>query len=187
LPKKTTAIITEKKCDYIIGVKKNQPTLYRQIQEAFENNELIDSCMIEMQKNKGRAEIRKIRVSNAIDKMHKSWEGLCQVVEVNRMINAKGKTSMETSYYISSKKTNAWEYLEGIRNHWSIEMGLHYVKDVTLKEDTSKIISANAPGTISFLKSISINLIRGLGFKNIPSGLRLLCNDIHRMLNAMLI
>ena len=112
--------------------------------------------MIEMQKNKGRAEIRKIRVSNAIDKMHKSWEGLCQVVEVNRMTNAKGKTSMETSYYISSKKTNAWEYLEGIRNHWSIEMGLHYVKDVTLKEDTSKIISANAPGTISFLKSISI-------------------------------
>lgn len=177
----------EKKCDYIIGVKKNQPTLYRQTQAVFEDNELITSRMIEIQKNKNRTEIRQVRVSDTIDKMDKSWNGLCQVVEIERIKLTKGKSTTETSYFISSKKTNAWEYLEGIRNHWAIEMGLHFVKDVTLKEDASKIRTANAPGNISFLKSISINLIQGLGFKNITSGLRLLCNDVSKMLTAMMI
>lgn len=143
--------------------------------------------MIEMQKNKNRTEIRQVLVSDTVDKMDKAWEGLSQIIKVNRTTNTKGKTTSETSYYISNKKTNAWEYLEGIRNHWAIEMGLHYVKDVTLKEDVSKITTANAPGNISILKNISLDIMRALGFKNITNGLRMLCNDIARILNAMLI
>lgn len=187
MSKKTTGIIVEKKCDYVIGVKQNQPTLYRQIQSVFKKEDSIVSSMAETIRNKGRAESRQVRVSEAVCQMDKAWQALCQVIELERYTKNKGKTITATSYYISNKRTNAWEYLEGIRNHWGIEMGLHYVKDVTLKEDSSKITTANAPSNISMLKSIAINIIRSAGYKNITVGLRSFCNDIAKMLANLII
>jgi predicted transposase YbfD/YdcC len=171
----------------VIGVKKNQPKLYHQIETIFENNEFVTSSMTEIVRNKGRTELRHVRVSETIDKIDKAWKDLCQIIAVERFTKYKNKTTIEMSYYVSNKKTNAWEYLIGIRSHWGIEMGLHYVKDVTLKEDDSKIVTDNAPSNISLLKSASINIIRKAGYKYITTGLRLFCNDIAKILNSMLI
>ena len=54
------------------------------------------------------------------------------------------KISIETSFYLSTKQLFAKEYSTGIRGHWSIENSLHYVKDVTFKEDLSKTKNRNA-------------------------------------------
>jgi predicted transposase YbfD/YdcC len=51
-------------------------------------------------------------------------------------------------------------YEEGVRSYWEIENPLHWVKDVTLKEGTSKIKMGNAPQNISTIKNRCINIFR---------------------------
>ena len=65
--------------------------------------------------------------------------------------------------------------------HWGIENSLHYVKDVTFKEDHSKIITGNAPENHSIVRNIAINIFRENEFESIISGIRLCCNKIFKL------
>lgn len=47
--------------------------------------------------------------------------------------------------------------LEGIRNHWGIE-SYHYIKDITFREDASKIMTKEGPCNMSILRTIAINI-----------------------------
>lgn len=139
------------------------------------------SSYIKLEDNRGRAELRCISVSNCIAGISKEWMGLQQIISVHRQIKLKGKTSDETAYFISSRRGSALLYEEGIRSHWAIENSLHWVKDVTLKEDASKIRKGNAPQNISTLKNIGINIFRKNNFSSIAAGIRLVANDIKKL------
>ena len=49
------------------------------------------------------------------------------------------------------------------RGHWSIENSLHYVRDVTFREDHSTIRTSNAPRVFATLKNSIISILRLLG------------------------
>lgn len=95
----------------------------------------VDSSSIQMEVARGRTELRTVKVSSAVEGIRGDWAGLSQVVQVERLVVRKGIKRRKLQYYISSLKTSAFAYGEGIRLHWMIENALHYVKDVTLKED----------------------------------------------------
>ena len=59
----------------------------------------------------------------------------------------------------------------GIRNHWSIESALHYVKDVVFKEDDSKIRKGKAPVNLSVFRNFAISIYRNNGYSNIKEGI----------------
>ena len=67
-----------------------------------------------------------------------------------------------------------------IRNHWGIENRLHYVRDVTLKEDASRI--RRNPGIFALLRSFALNLLRFNGITNISLGLYDNALDFDRLL-----
>ena len=71
-----------------------------------------------------------------------------------------GKTSIETRYFISSLAGRAAKLVSAAREHWGIENSLHYVLDVTLNEDESRIRKDNAPENLATLRKIVINLIK---------------------------
>ena len=104
-------------------------------------------------------------------------------MEVRRQVRVKEKITEETAYFISSlsSTTKASLFNTGIREHWLIENSLHYVKDVTLKEDASKIVTKNSPQNISLLKNIVINLFRKHNYTNMAQAIRLVANDIPRL------
>ena len=52
-----------------------------------------------------------------------------------------------------------------IRGHWGIENKNHYVRDVTLLEDDSRI--RIKPGHFSRLRSMALNILRANGVKNV--------------------
>jgi len=54
---------------------------------------------------------------------------------VERQGKREGKNFEEKAYFISSERLFAEAFLKAIQGHWSIENQLHWVKDVTLKED----------------------------------------------------
>jgi predicted transposase YbfD/YdcC len=178
LPKKTTAIIIESENDYVIGVKKNQPLLYAAIEATMADSNKSNSRYTEMEINKGRTELRTTTVSNDLEGISNKWIGVKQIISIQRIVKRQGKKTEETAYFISSKNANAFMYKEGIRLHWEIENSLHYVKDVTLKEDASKIVTGNAPQNLSTLKNISMNIMRNNEYSNMAQGMRLVANDI---------
>lgn len=136
------------------------------------------SWYTEIEINKGRTELRSVSVSENIEGISDQWIGLNQLVSIQRITNTKGKKTEETAYFISSKQSNAFAYNEGIRLHWAIENSLHYVKDVTLKEDASKIRTGNAPQNISTIKNISMNILRTNEYDNMAQAMRLVANNI---------
>jgi len=90
-------------------------------------------------------------------------------VERNRLVfDTKTKCWQrcdETSFYVSTVMLSAQEFCEGIRNHWSIENGDHYVRDVTMGEDKSRI--RTNPHIFSRLRSFALNILRANNVENV--------------------
>ena len=56
-----------------------------------------------------------------------------------------------------------------IRNHWSIENRNHYVRDVTLAEDASRI--RTNPGIFARARSFALNILRHNSVENVAQAL----------------
>jgi hypothetical protein len=59
-----------------------------------------------------------------------------------------------------------------LRRHWSIENGLHYVRDVTFAEDASRIRTGSGPRIMASLRNLAIAVIRRAGYTNITEACR---------------
>ena len=70
---------------------------------------------------------------------------------------------------MSAAALSAADAAQVVRAHWSIENRLHYVRDVTLGEDASRI--RRNPGLFALLRSFALNLLRFNGISNISLGL----------------
>ena len=107
---------------------------------------------------------------------------------VQRKARTKTKQTKETAHFISSlpPTTNAKIFYEGIRSHWRIENGLHYLKDVTFKEDRSRIRTGNSPQNKSLIIDIIINIFRKNNYTNMAHAVRLVGNDIKLMWKMIL-
>ena len=90
--------------------------------------------------------------------------------------NLQGKLlSSETVYGITSqgkKKVSAEELLSQTRGHWGIENQSHYVRDVTMGEDLSRIRKGKGAQVMATLRNLIIGLLRLAGITNIAQGLR---------------
>jgi predicted transposase YbfD/YdcC len=67
---------------------------------------------------------------------------------------------VETRYYISSLPGDAKKIALAAREHWAIENSLHWVLDVTMNEDMSRIRKDNAPENLATLRRIAINMVK---------------------------
>ena len=91
--------------------------------------------------------------------------------------DAKTKTarSTEIAYAVTSlpkDKANRRQLLTASRGHWSIENGLHWVRDATMGEDASKVRSGSAPRVLATLRNLAIGVLRLAGVDNIAKSLR---------------
>jgi len=101
------------------------------------------------------------------------WEPLvAAVIQVERSVGAyqpatgSWKPSLETSLYLSNQPVDAEIAADAIRKHWGIENKSHYTRDVTLREDASRI--RKNPGIFARLRSITYNILRHNQSDTIP-------------------
>jgi len=111
----------------------------------------------------GRLVRRRVFVSTGAANLEalRCWPGLHAVlaVETIRSINGTAKTVAEWRYYLTSGR-DAPEVLAGaIRKHWTIENNLHWVLDVTFREDESRVRDRIAARNLAVLRKIALNLI----------------------------
>lgn len=70
------------------------------------------------------------------------------------------QTQFDTSYYITSLQPNAKRILNATRQHWSIENQLHWVMDVTFKEDQMRNRQGHSPQNLIVLRNIALNILK---------------------------
>ena len=105
-----------------------------------------------------------------------------QVTRTCRPINkdkkkASGKRRQrrETVYAIvtlTAEQASPAELATWIRGHWSIEVRLHWVRDVTLGEDLHQARTGSGPQVMAALRNLAVSLLRFAGHTNIARALR---------------
>ena len=127
-----------------------------------------------LEKGHGRRERRTLSVTTALNG-YLDWPGIGQVGRIESDVERDGKRTAETRYFITSVP-RAVAGAEGLlgwsRGHWTIENGSHYVRDVSLGEDASRIRKGSGPEVMAALRNLAIGLLRSTGASNIAEAMR---------------
>jgi len=98
-----------------------------------------------------------------------------QVCRLERVVKRDGKETREVAYALTSagpEWADASVLLDWWRGHWGIENRVHWVRDVTLGEDGSRIRTGAAPEVRAGLRNAAISLLRLSGAINIAAAVR---------------
>jgi predicted transposase YbfD/YdcC len=188
IAKKTLQTAKETGNEVIVQVKGNQKTLLNDCQTIAATTPPDEVYQEPLSKTRNRIESRRVEIfiSPALtDKEH--WALVQVVVKVQRfrqLLDAKTNTwknSDETSFYISTIILSAQEFCQAIRNHWSIENRNHYVRDVSMGEDKSRI--RTNPHIFAKLRSFALNILRKNNVENVSLELFENCLNLDNVLN----
>lgn len=132
-----------------------------------------------MDKGHGRLEVRTLRTTSILT-LHDTWKGMARGFEITRERTVKGVKTVEVEYGVTSLpegRATAADLLTHLRDHWKIENELHYVRDVTLREDACRVRSGAAPQVLAALRNAIIHLLAGAGADNHREAIE--CLQIH--------
>jgi predicted transposase YbfD/YdcC len=177
-----SAQIIEANGDYVWPVKENQLRLHQNIRSLFAPEYpkpgfgKIPTDFVSAQtvnKGHGRIETRTITTSEMMNS-YAAWPALAQVYRLERQFiwrrNGKSiKTTCEVEYGITSltrQQAAPLKLLKIRRAHWGIETGLHYRRDVTFKEDATRLTVGHAAQVMASINNLVIALIRQAKFHN---------------------
>src|SRR6266581_9727470 len=177
----TAQVILGQDADYVMTVKGNMPTLYRQLKKLPWARIPATSSV---SKGHGRRARRTIKV--ALAPAWIGFAGAAQVAQLRRTVTKKGKKTVEVVYLITSDRAAGPAALAAwVRGHWHIENKLHWVRDVTYQEDKSLVRTGNAPRVMASLRSLAISLLRLDGQTNIAAANRHHARDPQRTLKLL--
>lgn len=162
------AKIRERGADYVLSLKDNHPTFHEEVRDYFDwlerekpKSEQYEVWRSRPEKDHGRIEKREVTIASPY-----WYENLGEWVDLTTIIRyrctrfSNGAETVTIRHYISSFDTTAENFCELIRGHWSIENQLHWVLDVTFREDNSKAKKDNSPLNLNVLRKVAANLLK---------------------------
>jgi predicted transposase YbfD/YdcC len=160
--------IIESQGDYVLALKLNHPTLYKQVEGLFNDHLADDFARIpvsqyeEQEKGHGRVEKRSyFQLTVPKDLFgRKEWVGIKTIGAAIRVYEQDGKEKSDVRYYLSSLRRNGQLFARSVRNHWSIENTLHWSLDMTYREDESRIRERTCAQNMSWIRRITLSLIK---------------------------
>ncbi len=165
----TVERILEKKADYVLPVKENQPRLLEALRGLFDDPEEMrwvecDSFRT-VSKGHGRIETRECWTTSDPEYLKyiatlADWRGLQSIAMVQAVRQIGEQTTTTRRYFISSLETNAELMLRAVRTHWGIENTVHWVLDITFREDDSRIRRGYGAENFAVLRHIVLNLLK---------------------------
>lgn len=171
--------------DYVWLAKGNQAHLRRDIEQLLQPETCLpgtspvitDLQTAQIQeKNRGRIETRTLTASSLLAESS-DWPHLAQVFKLTRTFRslASGHVQTEVTYGLTSltaAQASPARLLEIVRQHWGIENGLHYRRDVTLHEDRLRSKTPAFGQVMAGLNNLVIGLAQRLGWTNLAQARR---------------
>jgi predicted transposase YbfD/YdcC len=155
--------------DYLLALKGNRKRAHAEIKAWFAANAFalgasLRPCFDAFDESHGRLVRRRVFACTDLAPFAtlRDWPGLATVVAVEtiRGIPGRGKVTAEIRHYLSSAKLPPEALAAAIRSHWRVENGLHWVLDVTFREDASRVRERNAARNLALLRKVALNLAR---------------------------
>lgn len=167
--KEITKQICNKQADFVLALKDNQKNLHNRVINFFNDqaktnftDPVIESHQ-SRERSHGRLEEREYYFSTAIGclKPFQGWSNVNSIGMVVARRTVDGKTTTHARYYISSLKQNSVaDFARAVRLHWGIENKLHWVLDVCMREDQSRVRKNYGAQNFAALRKIALNLIK---------------------------
>ena len=160
--------IIDKGADYVFGLKGNQGSLREDVELLFTEQwacgfkDIAVTKASSLDADHGRIERREVVATEDIAwlKERHDWKGLRSIVMIlSGRETAKGQET-EMRFHISSLPADAEKLGAAIRAHWGVENALHWVLDVTFRDDDCRIRKKNAPANFTAVKRATINALR---------------------------
>lgn len=165
--KSIAELIRHKKGHYVLGLKRNHPTLYDEALELFEK--------------KGESTCH--RLSDTVDDAHgrstrrryfgfdakklpsiQDWSGAQSIVAVETMTSydkdPTNKLNCEWRFYLTSHQASCQDLPGYVRHHWCIENQLHWSLDVAMREDDDQKSERQSARSFALLRRIALNIVR---------------------------
>ena len=166
--KDIAARIRAKGADYLLGLKATHGRAFEAVCDHFERTcfdpgsggrPVFDA----FDESHGRLVRRRVFMSPAVGELEplRDWPDLRTVlaVEAIRGVTGTGKIEAETRYFLTSCGDHPAVLVQAIRRHWSIENALHWVLDVTFREDDSRVRDRTAARNLALLRKMALNLV----------------------------
>jgi predicted transposase YbfD/YdcC len=179
---KIAAQVRANGADYLLAVKANQPTLHADI-DRFVTDALArgyagvpHDFWEDHGRGHGRDEARACYVFPAAGVVTDpgAWKDLASVVLIVSERVVDGKAASEVRYYISSRSATAEIFAAGVRDHWGIENGLHWLLDVAFGDDASRVRVGHGPENFGLLRRLALAVLKQAGDKGSIRGKRLI-------------
>jgi predicted transposase YbfD/YdcC len=187
--------------DYLFPVKDNQPKMRQAIEQLFapdqpkpgfgqiQNDFVTDHTV---NSGHGRIEVRTLTTSSMLND-YLNWPGLAQVYRLERKVKTMraGQVvhqSCEIEYGISSlthQVATPARLLRLRRNHWGVESGLHYRRDVTLHEDATRMTDNHAAHNLAIINNLTTSISNLAGYDNLARARRFWAADLKSTLSLL--
>jgi predicted transposase YbfD/YdcC len=156
----------------LVRVKGNQPSLQDALADLCRSRNPIDVHETVDRHRHGRQEHRIVEMFEVADHLDADGSShIACVARVSRLTYIKDTrtglwpTREEIGHYACQIRRDATTAARAIRAHWGIENRDHYVRDVTMGEDNSRI--RHRPGIMARIRSIALNILRANGIENV--------------------
>jgi predicted transposase YbfD/YdcC len=193
------AFITEELfAHYVMIVKGNQKGLFARLNALDWKNVPIAYSTVDV--GHGRRERRTIQVMDAPAGL--DFPGVAQVFLLERYITrtVRRRTKGSRKYKkiqvqsavavlgitsLSAREASPEHLATYVRNHWAIENKIHWVRDVTFREDTSQVKTGSRFRVMATLRNLVIGLIRQAGYTRIAATIRKIRSDPRLLFRVM--
>ena len=154
--------------DAIVAVKENQPKLHAAIAAYFTEQIERDFAGVQYRAYESEEEAhgRLDERSYFLTKVPRDFAPAADWPEVKAIgyalrwtTHADGAQTSEVRYYVSTRYVSGKRFAEAVRGHWGIE-SLHWVLDVTLREDDSRTRERTLANNLSWLRRFAVTLLR---------------------------
>jgi predicted transposase YbfD/YdcC len=184
-PQAAEFLVTRKHAHYLFTVKANQPRLLDRCARLPWHNVPVGDRTRD--RGHGRVEIRTLK---AVSVHHFGFPHAAQVIQVTRKRRDLHTSRWQTVtvYAITSlpfEQARPARLADLLRGHWTIENGLHWVRDVTFSEDTSRVRTGTAPQVMACLRNLAIGVLSRAGPVNVAAALRHHARDPRRPLATL--
>jgi predicted transposase YbfD/YdcC len=153
--------VRTQQADYVFTLKGNRSSLAQDAAALFAQKGARAPAVETLDQAHGRTERRRAQVIRApgLAQRHR-FADLAAFGRIEAWRTQNGETRQSVRTFVLSKALTPAQLLATVREHWTIENGVHWRLDVLFQEDLCRTRKDHGPANLAVLRKITLNLLQ---------------------------